>query len=51
LDYDLIISTYKKTQNIAETARILKYSRDSIKNILENNNIKIKPNQEIAKEK
>lgn len=51
LDYDLIISTYKKTQNIAETARILKYSRDSIKNILENNNIKIKPSQEIAKEK
>jgi group I intron endonuclease len=51
IDVDLIISTYKKTQNIAETARILKYSRDSIKNILENNNIKIKPNQEIAKEK
>lgn len=51
LDYDLIISTYKETQNVNKTAEKLNCSRDSVKKVLKSNNIEIKPSQEIAKEK
>lgn len=51
LDYDLIIQTYKDVLNIAETARICNVSRDSVKNILDANEINIKSSTNIAKEK
>lgn len=51
LDYDLIIATYQEVQNIAEVARILNISRDSVHDILEEKNIDIKLNKEVLKEK
>ena len=51
LDYNLIIHTYNEVLNIAETARICNVSRDSVKHILDNNNIKIKSSDDILKEK
>ena len=51
LDYDFIIQTYNKVFNISETARICNVSQDSVKYILDENNINIKSNVEVVKEK
>lgn len=51
LDYDLIISTYLELRNIQETAKKINCCKDSVRNILKNNNIKVKDSTEIAKEK
>lgn len=40
IDYDLVVKTYNKVQNQAQTARILNISVNSVKLILENCNIK-----------
>ena len=51
LDYDLIIVEYQEIQNIAETAKKLNISQDSVKTALESQKITIKPSSEISKEK
>jgi group I intron endonuclease len=51
LDYDLIIRTYKEILNISETARICNVSKDSVKSILDANNINIKNRIDVSKEK
>ena len=50
IDYDLVVATYNKLQNIKETAKILNINEDSVRKILNLNNIKIKSSQEINKE-
>lgn len=42
IDYSLVIETYKYLQNIAETAKQLNISTDSISMILKENKINIK---------
>ena len=41
IDYDLVISTYKEIKLIADTAKALNISADSVSNILRQNNISI----------
>lgn len=50
LDYDIIISEYSEIQNIAKVAKKLKISRDSVKKVLESQNVSIKSSCEISKE-
>ena len=40
IDYDLVISTYKETQNISDTAKKLNISVDSVSKILKSKHIK-----------
>jgi group I intron endonuclease len=47
LDYDLVVATYNELQEIQATANKLNISRDSVRNILQNNQVKIKNSQEI----
>lgn len=51
LDYELIISTYQKIQEIEQTAKICHCSIDSVRNILKLNQIKIIGSSEIIKKK
>jgi group I intron endonuclease len=51
LDRELLINTYLKKQNVAETAKILGVDAGHLREILKSNNIEIKSSQEIAKEK
>lgn len=51
LDYDLIISTYKETQNIKKVAEKLNCDEHTVGQILKNNNISIKSQKEINLEK
>lgn len=51
IDYNLIIHTYSEVLNITETAKICNISRDSVRHILNNNNIKIKSSDDILKER
>ena len=41
IDYDLVIATYKETQNVAETARRLNIDRNHANSILHLNNIDV----------
>ena len=41
IDYDLVISAYKEIKSIADTAKALNISADSVSNILRQNNISI----------
>ena len=41
IDYDLVISSYKEIKSIADTAKALNISADSVSNILHQNNISI----------
>ena len=50
IDYDLVIITYQKLQNISNTAKELNISPDSVHNILIQNNIFIKPSEDVMKE-
>lgn len=50
LDYDLIISSYKKIKNCIKVAELLNIHPDSVRKVLKNNNIQIIPNTEISKE-
>jgi hypothetical protein len=51
LDYDLIIATYKEVQNVAETARKLDISPDSVHNVLKNFDIDILPSTIVSQVK
>ena len=51
LDYDLIIATYRQQQSITETARICGVSKDSVSNILLQQNIKPLTSQEVVAKK
>ena len=51
LDYDLIVAEYQEIQSIAETARKLNISADSVKTALENKKIEIKPSNQVLKAK
>lgn len=51
LNYDLIISTYNKIQELEKTATICNCSTDSVKNILKQNKIEIVSSAEIIKKK
>ena len=51
LDYDLILKTYSKTNNCAETARILNISPDSVRKVLQSYHIEIKDSYSVLKEK
>lgn len=51
LDYDLVITTYNHFQSEIETAKNLNISVDSVRKILKEKNISIKPSSEIIKEK
>ena len=51
LDYDLIISTYQKLQNINEVAKILGVSSDSIQEILHQYNIPVLSSSQVVKNK
>lgn len=51
IDYDLAISTYLITQNLNETAKILQCDTRHLAQILKHNNINIKSQSEINKEK
>lgn len=51
IDYSLVIETYKYLQNIAETAKQLNISTDSISMILKENKINIKSSSQIIQEK
>ena len=48
LDYDLVIATYKITQNQQETARRLGISVSSVSKILKNYNIKVLNSKEVS---
>ena len=50
-NYDLIIETYKKLQNIQEVGKQLNIHPDTVSNILKSNHISIKSSQQIQKEK
>lgn len=50
LDYDLVISTYKKVQNVAETAKLCNVHYDSVRKILKGNNVAIKSNGEVTQD-
>ena len=47
IDYDLVISTYKELNSIKDTALKLNIHRDSVSNILRQNNIPIISSSEI----
>ena len=47
IDYDLVISSYKEIKSIADTAKALNISADSVSNILHQNNISIISSSEI----
>ncbi len=47
LDYNLIIKTYNKLKNIEKTAQVCKVHRDSVTQILKENNIPILSSSEI----
>ena len=47
LDYNLIIDTYNKIQNIKEVARLLNIDRHHVSKILKEADIKIRPTNEI----
>ena len=51
LDYELIFSTYQKLQNLAETARCLSISTDTVKKVVLSKGGTIKSSAEINKEK
>ena len=51
LDYELIIKTYLQVLNIAETARLCQAHPDSVKNILELNDIPIVPSSVVSAKK
>lgn len=51
IDYELVIETYRKVQNILETAKICEISCDSVEHILNINNISIKSSYDILKER
>lgn len=51
IDYDLVVETYHKLQNVKEVAKVLSISRDSVSNILKLRNEKILSPQEIMKER
>lgn len=51
IDYDLVISTYLITQNLNETAKILQCDTRHLAQILKHNNINIKSQSEINREK
>jgi hypothetical protein len=50
IDYDLVIATYSKLQNLNKTAQALNICVDTVHNILVANKIQIKSSQEILKE-
>ena len=50
IDYDLVIATYSKLQNLNKTAQTLNICTDTVHNILVTNKIQIKSSQEILKE-
>ena len=47
IDYDLVISSYKEIKSIADTAKALNISADSVSNILRQNNISIISSSEV----
>ena len=47
IDYDLVISSYKEIKSIADTAKALNISADSVSNILHQNNISIISSSEV----
>lgn len=51
LDYNLIISTYKEVNNCQRVADILNIGVDSVYRVLRSNSIKIRPPQEVSKER
>lgn len=51
LDRKLLIDTYLQYQNAVEAAKILGISADHLRDVLRENNIKIKSSQDIAREK
>lgn len=51
VDRELVIKTYQKIQNCAKTAEICNIHVATVYKILKDNNISIKPSQQIAKEK
>lgn len=51
IDYDLVIATYNKIQDVPKTAIICKISRDSVKNILNQNNIEFSHNSNLRNQK
>ena len=50
IDYEEVVAVYNKVQNCKQTARLLNISVYSVYDILNDNNILIKPSQEINKE-
>jgi hypothetical protein len=50
IDYDLVIATYKQILNCAEVARKLNISVDSVRRILKDKSIDIKPQTEVCQE-
>ena len=51
IDYDLVIATYNELQSIIDTANKLNIHRDSVANILHNNNISICSAKEVLTKK
>ena len=51
LDYDAIIETYQKLQNVTKTADVCNVSRDHVSQILKSHNVEVLSTQTIAKEK
>lgn len=51
LDYDLIYSIYEQTKNCTEVARQLNICVDSVRKVLKNREIQIKPGSVVTKEK
>lgn len=49
IDYDLVISTYQELKNLSLTAKIHNIHEDSVRNILNNFNIQVLSNLEVAK--
>ena len=47
IDYDLVIATYKETQNVAETARRLNIDRNHASSILHLNNVDVLSTNEV----
>ena len=50
IDYDLVIATYSKLQNLSKTAQTLNICTDTVHDILVANKIPIKSSQEIIRE-
>lgn len=51
LDYDLVVATYRETNNQNEVARILKISSDSVSKILRERKVDIKTGAKVIQEK